>query len=73
MESIARISSLMETARELTLDAAQATRGARTSSRPLDRNQMRKLLDSRNEREVLEGLRRVMAVGAVVLSVKNRR
>lgn len=52
----------METARELTLDAAQATRGARTSSRPLDRNQMRKLLDSRNERDVLEGLRRVMAM-----------
>ncbi|KAF4461908.1 AP-3 complex subunit beta-2 [Fusarium albosuccineum] len=64
MESIARISSLMETARELTLDAAQATRGvaARTSSRPLDRNQMRKLLDSRNERDVLEGLRRVIAM-----------
>lgn len=62
MESIAKISSLMETARELTLDAAQATRGARTSSRPLDRNQMRKLLDSRNERDVLEGLRRVMAM-----------
>ncbi|KAH7134327.1 adaptin N terminal region-domain-containing protein [Dactylonectria macrodidyma] len=62
MESIAKISSLMETARELTLDAAQATRGARTSSRPLDRNQMRKLLDSRNDREVLEGLRRVMAM-----------
>ncbi|KAG5658335.1 hypothetical protein KAF25_010516 [Fusarium avenaceum] len=62
MESIARISSLMETARELTLDAAQATRGARTSSRPLDRNQMRKLLDSRNDREVLEGLRRVIAM-----------
>ncbi|KPM45378.1 AP-3 complex subunit beta-2 [Neonectria ditissima] len=62
MESIAKISSLMETARELTLDAAQATRGARTSSRPLDRNQMRKLLDSRNDRDVLEGLRRVMAM-----------
>ncbi|KAH7150463.1 adaptin N terminal region-domain-containing protein [Dactylonectria estremocensis] len=62
MESIAKISSLMETARELTLDAAQATRGARTSTRPLDRNQMRKLLDSRNDREVLEGLRRVMAM-----------
>ena len=49
-------------ARELTLDAAQATRGVRTSSKLLDRNQMRKLLDSRNEREVLEGLRRVIAV-----------
>ncbi|KAG5997899.1 hypothetical protein E4U43_002556 [Claviceps pusilla] len=62
MESIARISSLMETARELTLDAAQATRNARSSSRPLDRNQIRKLLDSRNEREVLEGLRRVISM-----------
>lgn len=50
------------TARELTLDAAQATRGSRTSSRLLDRNQMRKLLDSRNDRDVLEGLRRVVAV-----------
>ena len=55
-------------ARELTLDAAQATRGARTSSRPLDRNQMKKLLDSRNEREVLDGLRRVLAVCCAVLS-----
>ncbi|PNY23536.1 hypothetical protein TCAP_06520 [Tolypocladium capitatum] len=62
MESIARISSLMETARELTFDAAQATRNVRTSSRPLDRNQMRKLLDSRNDREVLEGLRRVISM-----------
>ncbi|KAG6289634.1 hypothetical protein E4U46_002406 [Claviceps purpurea] len=62
MESIASISSLMETARELTLDAAQATRSVRSSSRPLDRNQMRKLLDSRNDREVLEGLRRVISM-----------
>ncbi|OAA49045.1 AP-3 adaptor complex subunit beta [Beauveria brongniartii RCEF 3172] len=62
MESISRISSLMEAARELTLDAAQATRGSRTSSRLLDRNQMRKLLDSRNDRDVLEGLRRVVAM-----------
>lgn len=57
----------MSLARELTLDAAQATRGARTSARPLDRNQMRKLLDSRNERDVLEGLRRVMAVRVLSL------
>ncbi|RFU80229.1 ap-3 adaptor complex beta-adaptin subunit [Trichoderma arundinaceum] len=77
MESISRISGLLEAgespvlsppaqspapARELTLDAAQATRGIRTSSKLLDRNQMRKLLDSRNEREVLEGLRRVISM-----------
>lgn len=35
---------------------------ASVSSRPLDRTQMRKLLDSRNDREVLEGLRRVIAM-----------
>jgi AP-3 complex subunit beta len=49
-------------ARELTLDAAQAARNSRTASRPLDRNQIKKLLDSRNEREVLDGLRRVISV-----------
>ncbi|KAG7147176.1 AP-3 complex subunit beta like protein [Verticillium longisporum] len=62
MESIARISDLLESARELTLDAASAARSSRTSSRPLDRNQIKKLLDSRNDREVLEGLRRVISL-----------
>ncbi|KAI8181145.1 AP-3 complex subunit beta-2 [Colletotrichum sp. SAR 10_65] len=62
MESIARISSLLESARELTLDAASATRSARSTGRPLDRTQIKKLLDSRNEREVLDGLRRVLSM-----------
>ncbi|KAL2121230.1 hypothetical protein VTJ04DRAFT_5257 [Mycothermus thermophilus] len=62
MESIARISSLLESARELTLDAASAARSAKSSSRPLDRNQVKKLLDSRNERDVLDGLRRVITM-----------
>jgi AP-3 complex subunit beta len=51
------------TARELTLDAASAARGVRGASKPLDRTQVKKLLDSRNEREVLDGLRRVIMVG----------
>ena len=63
MESISRISSLLESARELTLDAAAAARSSRSSSsKPVDRNQVKKLLDSRNEREVLDGLRRVISV-----------
>ncbi|EGY16751.1 beta adaptin, partial [Verticillium dahliae VdLs.17] len=62
MESIARISDLLESARELTLDAASAARSSRASSRPLDRNQIKKLLDSRNDREILEGLRRVISM-----------
>ncbi|SPN99894.1 related to beta-NAP protein [Cephalotrichum gorgonifer] len=51
----------IDLARELTLDAAQATRNSR-SSKPLDRHQVKKLLDSRNDREVLDGLRRVLAL-----------
>ncbi|KAK4134571.1 ARM repeat-containing protein, partial [Trichocladium antarcticum] len=62
MESIARISTLLENARELTLDAASAARSSRSSSKPLDRTQVKKLLDSRNEREVLDGLRRVTSM-----------
>lgn len=50
-------------AQELTLDAASAARSSRSTTRPLDKNQIKKLLDSRNEREVLEGLRKVISVG----------
>lgn len=99
MESISRISSLLESgkqkrrkeqggrstpytkenqnadatfvpflclARELTLDAASAaaSRGSRTPTRPPDKAQIKRLLDSRNEREVLDGLRKVIAVRA---------
>ena len=49
-------------ARELTLDAASAARSSRTSARPLDRTQVKKLLDSRNDRDVLDGLRRVISM-----------
>ncbi len=48
----------------------------RANSRPLDRTQVKKLIDSRNEREVLDGLRRVVSVnpppplaGAAALSL----
>ncbi|CAK7222460.1 AP-3 complex subunit beta [Sporothrix bragantina] len=62
MESISRISNLLESARELTLDASSAARSSfrnPTTARPLDNRQIKKLLDSRAEREVLDGLRRV--------------
>lgn len=49
-------------ARELTLDAASAARNSRSATKPLDRASVKKLLDSRNEREVLDGLRRVIMV-----------
>lgn len=55
-ESDARI------ARDLTIDAAQAARSARSAPRSLSTTQIRKLLDSRNEREVLDGLRKVITV-----------
>ncbi|KAI1407025.1 ARM repeat-containing protein [Hypoxylon sp. FL1857] len=62
MESIARISNLLESARELTLDAAQVARSSRSTTRSLPAPQLKKLLDSRNDREVLDGLRRVISM-----------
>lgn len=48
-------------ARDLTLEAARDA-GPRKSTRPLPAAQIKKLLDSRTERDVLDGLRRVVAV-----------
>ncbi|XDG07230.1 hypothetical protein ABKA04_006845 [Annulohypoxylon sp. FPYF3050] len=62
MESISRISNLLESARELTLDAAQAARSSRSTARTLPVPHLKKLLDSRNDREVLDGLRRVISM-----------
>ncbi|EOD46615.1 putative ap-3 adaptor complex subunit beta protein [Neofusicoccum parvum UCRNP2] len=63
MESMTRISSMLETARDLTLEAARdASAVRRTSTRPLPADQLKKLLDSRHDREVLEGLRRVISM-----------
>ena len=55
----------LSTARDLTLEAARDASNARkTSTRPLPSAQLKKLLDSRSERDVLEGLRRVVTVRA---------
>ncbi|KAI7163089.1 ARM repeat-containing protein [Hortaea werneckii] len=64
MESLSRISSLVETARDLTLEAASSAnaRGTRPSARPLPAQQIKKLLDSRNERDILAGLRQVISM-----------
>lgn len=62
MESISRLSGILESARELTLDAARDVR--RSTSEPISTAQLRKLLDSRHEAEVLEGLRRVIALSS---------
>jgi hypothetical protein len=48
-------------ARDLTLEAARDA-GPRKSTRPLPAVQIKKMLDSRNERDVLDGLRRIVAV-----------
>ncbi|KAG9235819.1 adaptin N terminal region-domain-containing protein [Amylocarpus encephaloides] len=62
MESISRITSLLESARELTLDAAQSARSSRSSTKNLPAVQVKKLLDSRNDRDVLDGLRKVISM-----------
>ncbi|KAJ6078885.1 hypothetical protein N7467_008638 [Penicillium canescens] len=67
METISRISSMLETARELTLEAAQSAAINRSSkpdysSRTYSAAHVKKLLDSRHEREVLDGMRRVISL-----------
>ncbi|KAF1362917.1 ARM repeat-containing protein [Lizonia empirigonia] len=54
----------LSTARDLTLEAARDASNARktTSTRMLPSGQLKKLLDSRSERDVLEGLRRVVTM-----------
>ncbi|RAL14047.1 AP-3 complex subunit beta [Aspergillus homomorphus CBS 101889] len=58
---------MLETARELTLEAAQSAalnRGPSTglSSRNMTASHIKKLLDSRSDREVLDGMRRVITL-----------
>ncbi|KAF2744218.1 ARM repeat-containing protein [Sporormia fimetaria CBS 119925] len=61
--SVSHISSMLETARDLTLEAARdATLARKAPTRALPSNQLKKLLDSRSERDVLEGLRRVITM-----------
>lgn len=58
--------SVTTLARDLTIEAARdASSIRRTSTKAMPSAQLKKLLDSRTERDVLEGLRRVVAVGAI--------
>ncbi|KAF2217270.1 hypothetical protein CERZMDRAFT_32823 [Cercospora zeae-maydis SCOH1-5] len=61
MESISKISSLLEQARDLTLEAARDA-GPRRTAKTLPAAQIKKMLDSKHEREVLDGLRKVVAM-----------
>ncbi|KAJ5086499.1 hypothetical protein NUU61_007806 [Penicillium alfredii] len=58
---------MLETARELTLEAAQSAASNRSSkpdysSRTYNATHIKRLLDSRHEREVLDGMRRVISL-----------
>jgi len=53
----------LSAARDLTLEAARdASNVRRAPTKELPSGQLKKLLDSRSERDVLEGLRRVVTV-----------
>ncbi|KPI35092.1 AP-3 complex subunit beta-2 [Cyphellophora attinorum] len=67
MDSVARVSSALDPARDLTAEAAQAVgvgRAVRTGgpSKGLSHAKLKALLDSRSDREILDGLRRVVAM-----------
>lgn len=60
----------MRIARDLTLEAAQSAGATRSLNprppRDLPFLQVKKLVDSRNDREILEGLRKVISVRSFV-------
>ncbi|RPB07655.1 hypothetical protein P167DRAFT_568437 [Morchella conica CCBAS932] len=64
MESLSRISTLLETARDLTLEAAQSASISASSHPPPTPSPTatKKLLNSRMDREVLDGLRKVISM-----------
>ncbi|KIW64309.1 hypothetical protein PV04_09253 [Phialophora macrospora] len=67
MESVSRVSSLMDPARDLTVEAAQsiskALKGGSSSARNnMPAAKLKALLDSRSDRDILDGLRRVVAM-----------
>ncbi|KAK2882648.1 hypothetical protein FQN49_000122 [Arthroderma sp. PD_2] len=58
---------MLETARELTLEAAQSASSVRSlrpsyAPRTASTSQIKKLLDSRNDRDILDGLRKVISL-----------
>ncbi|OAP63039.1 hypothetical protein AYL99_02266 [Fonsecaea erecta] len=67
MDSISRISSLMDPARDLTVEAAQSISKAIKGGSSSARNNMpfvklKALLDSRSDRDILDGLKRVVSM-----------
>jgi len=67
MDSVARVSSALDPARDLTLEAAQAVgigRAVNTGgpSKGIPFAKLKALLDSRSDRDILDGLRRVIAL-----------
>jgi len=60
------------TARDLTLEAARDAGAARRPTRPLPAAQIKKLLDSRSQADVLDGLRRVVSVRNAFLDSHDR-
>ena len=68
MESLSRISSVLETARDLTMEAAQSASaaGRLRERKTMSARDIRKLLNSRMEREVLDGLRAVISVRCTI-------
>ena len=66
----------MVIARDLTLDAARDARAARRPGSLLSQGpsgpQIKKLLESRNDRDVLEGLRKVIGVSKTLIVPKSQ-
>lgn len=73
-----RLGLIRIAARELTIEAAQSAgsgriSASRSAARELSFSQTKKLLDSRNDREILEGLRKVISVRNTKRTLKEAR
>ncbi|KAK5939179.1 AP-3 complex subunit beta [Knufia obscura] len=65
MESVSTISTMMDPARDLTVEAAQAVAAkfkSGSSSKSIPFVKMKALLDSRSDRDIIDGLRRVISM-----------
>jgi hypothetical protein len=63
-DSLSKIGSILESARDLTLEAANTASSRLMEDSPLEKKDITPLLESRYERDVLSGMKHIVNVSA---------
>jgi hypothetical protein len=63
-DSLSKIGSILESARDLTLEAANTASSRLMEDSPLEKKDIAPLLESRYERDVLSGMKHIVNVSA---------